>query len=179
MLTAAAFRLHSSADVGNCVIRGLARPPPPLGFAEVTDDPHMFGLLGQRIDWKGEAGNWYALVHDGVEKQIAVRLTSPLPEEFPDRQLVTGVSLVSTGGHSLIIEADNPYTTETAGCPPDMMVPCLAEGSLRITVDGEQTNFLVSPSEKIELPGGESKQIWNNRNGGGGAGCMCGYEEFH
>lgn len=117
----------------------------------------MVGLLGRKIDWSGEEGNWDAIMHDGVEKQIAVHVTAPLPEEFPGRQLITGVSLVSAGGHSLVIEANNPYTTETAGCPPDRIVPCLAEGSLRITVDGEQTDSLVSPGEKIELLGDGNK----------------------
>ncbi|CAB1111947.1 unnamed protein product [Ectocarpus sp. CCAP 1310/34] len=89
-------------------------------------DPHMKGLFGQNIDWFGVDGGWYSFVRDpDIDLNVNVRLTAPLPEEFPDRQLVTGLSVVRltaplpeefpdrqlvTGlsvmarGHSLVIE---------------------------------------------------------------------------
>lgn len=64
----------------------------------------MKGLLGQSIDWFGVDGEWYSFVKDpDMDLHVNVRLTAPLPEEFPDRQLVTGLAVVSEG-HSLVLE---------------------------------------------------------------------------
>lgn len=112
----------------------------------------MVGVRGQHIDWAGEDKGWYALVHDGPQAQIAVRLTAPLSTEFPDRQLITGVSVLSWGGHSLVIEAKDPYTTKTEGCPTSS--PCIGDGSLRILVDGQESTAFVSPGDDIQLHGG-------------------------
>ncbi|CAM9997801.1 unnamed protein product, partial [Ectocarpus fasciculatus] len=71
----------------------------PVG-SSICDDPHMRGLRGQRIDWSGVDGGWYSFVRDDdLDLNVNVRLTAPLPEEFPNRQLVTGLSVIS-GGHS-------------------------------------------------------------------------------
>ena len=64
----------------------------------------MKGLSGQKIDWSGVNGGWYCLVKDDeADLHVNVRLTAPLPEEFPERQLVTGLSVISSG-HSLVVE---------------------------------------------------------------------------
>ncbi|MEP4900176.1 MAG: hypothetical protein ABJX82_00025, partial [Paracoccaceae bacterium] len=89
----------------------------------------MTGLSGQSLEWSGEDGGWYALIQDeGV--QINVRLTAPLAKDFPNRQLVTGVSVLSGEGHSFVVEVQNPYSVETSGCPNGVH-PCLADGALR------------------------------------------------
>ena len=97
----------------------------------------MQGLRGQKIDWSGVDGGWYALIKDdNADLGINVRLTAPLPNEFPDRQLITGLTVMSQG-HSLVIEVENPYTVDTDGCP-EGVTPCLANGGLRIVVDGKE-----------------------------------------
>lgn len=96
----------------------------------------MQGLRGQRIDWSGVDGGWYSLVKDDVVKfQVNLRLSAPLPEEFLDRQLITGLSILSHE-HSVVIEVKNPYDTATDGCPHSIS-PCLANGGLRMFVDEE------------------------------------------
>ena len=108
----------------------------------MCDDPHMKGLRGQTIDWSGIDGGWYNMVKDDhAEFLVNVRLTAPLPEEFPDRQLITGLSVLSKG-HSLIIEVENPYDIDTNGCSPGIS-PCLANGGLRAIVDGEEVESLL------------------------------------
>lgn len=100
----------------------------------VKGDPHMVGLLGQTIDWVGEDNMWYCLLHDGPDFQVNVRLTAPMKEEFPDCQLVSAISLLSIDGHSLVIEVNDPYSTQTDGCPQDLSKPCLADGGVRIVL---------------------------------------------
>ncbi|CAN0093186.1 unnamed protein product [Ectocarpus fasciculatus] len=117
--------------------------------SSVCGDPHMVGLLGQKIAWYGEDNGWYCLLDDSAF-QINARVTAPLPEEFPNRQLLSGVSLLTADGHSLVIEVKNPYSIATKGCPSHA---CLADGSLRILVDGHESESLQTPGEDIVLPG--------------------------
>lgn len=68
----------------------------------------MKGLRGQKIDWSGVDGAWYGLLTDeSIDLHVNVRLTAPLPKDFPDRQLITGVSVLSQGV-SLLIEVRQP-----------------------------------------------------------------------
>ena len=114
----------------------------------------MVGLRGQKIDWAGVDNAWYCLLSDGPDFHLNVRLSAPMPEEFPDRQLISAVSIVTDDGlHSLVIEVKDPYSTNTDGCPKDSPVPCLADGGLRILVDKEEPATLQSPSENVRLPG--------------------------
>eukprot|EP00752_Nemacystus_decipiens_P017069 g15286.t1 len=120
---------------------------------DVTADPHMRGLNGQRIDWSGVDGGWYSLVKDDdAELIVNVRLTAPLPDEFPDRQLVTGLTVVSEG-HSVTIEVEDPYTVDTHGCPEGVS-PCLANGGLRMVVDGNQEDGLLRFSREVPMGDG-------------------------
>ncbi|CAN0551698.1 unnamed protein product, partial [Laminaria digitata] len=65
----------------------------------------MDGLRGQTIEWSGEDGGWYAMIQDkDLGLHINVRVTAPLPQQFPHRQLVTGVSVLF-GDHSFVVEA--------------------------------------------------------------------------
>ena len=102
----------------------------------------MQGLRGQHIDWSGVDNSWYCMVSDDADSiNINVRLNAPLPDEFPDRQVITGLSVISEG-HSFVIEVTNPYNVNTAGCPPDMST-CLSNGGLRAVVDGEEVDGLL------------------------------------
>lgn len=102
----------------------------------------MDGLRGQSIEWSGEDGGWYALIQDKeVGLQINVRVTAPLPQDFPNRQLVTGVSGLFDE-HSFVVEVNSPYSTETSGCPVGVG-PCLASGSLAMAIDGERPAALL------------------------------------
>ena len=108
----------------------------------MCDDPHMKGLRGQKIDWSGIDGGWYSMVKDDdAGLHVNVRLTAPLPEEFPDRQLVTGLSVLFEG-HSLVVEVENPYSVGINGCPRGIS-PCLAQGGLRAVVDGVEVQSLL------------------------------------
>ena len=108
----------------------------------MCDDPHMKGLRGQKIDWSGIDGEWYNMVKDdNAGFHVNVRVTAPLREEFPDRQLITGLSVLSEG-HSLVVEVKNPYDVRTNGCLQEIS-PCLADGGLRAIVDGEEVEGLL------------------------------------
>ncbi|CAM9929053.1 unnamed protein product, partial [Ectocarpus sp. 12 AP-2014] len=116
-------------------------------------DPHMAGLRGQKIDWSGVDGGWYSLVKDdSADLDVNVRVTAPLPEEFPNRQLMTGFTVLSEG-HSLVIEVANPYTVDTDGCPENVS-PCLANGGLRIIVDGQEVDELLRFSQEMPVADG-------------------------
>ena len=116
----------------------------------------MVGLLGQKIDWAGVDNAWYCLLSDGPNFHLNVRLSAPMPEEFPDRQLISAVSIVTDDGlHSLMVEVKDPYSTNTDGCPKDSPAPCLADGGLRILIDKEEPAALQVPSENVRLPGND------------------------
>eukprot|EP00752_Nemacystus_decipiens_P005032 g4571.t1 len=89
---------------------------------------------------------------DATDLYINVRVTAPLPDEFPDRQLMTGLAVLSEG-HSIVVEVQNPYTIETGGCPEGVS-PCLANGGLRITVDGQEVGELLRFSRLVPVAGG-------------------------
>eukprot|EP00903_Cladosiphon_okamuranus_P008159 g7858.t1 len=117
------------------------------------EDPHMQGLRGQRIEWSGVDGGWYSLIKDdNADLHINVRLTAPLPEEFPDRQLMTSLAVLSKG-HSVVVEVANPYTIDTDGCPQGFS-PCLANGGLRIIVDGHEDDELLRFSTQVPVADG-------------------------
>ena len=113
----------------------------------------MQGLRGQRINWSGVDGGWYCLVKDqDADFQVNVRLTAPQPVEFPDRQLVTGLSVLSDG-NALVVEVADPYTTKTAGCPDGVAV-CLANNGLRASVNGQDARQLLVPSRDAYVADG-------------------------
>ena len=105
----------------------------------------MQGLRGQHINWSGVDGAWYCLLKDeDADLHVNVRLTAPQPVEFPDRQLVTGLSVISDG-NSLVVEVKNPYSTVTSGCPSGQS-PCLANGGLRAFANGQEAPHLLIPT---------------------------------
>ncbi|CAN0369511.1 unnamed protein product, partial [Ectocarpus sp. 12 AP-2014] len=68
-----------------------------------------------------------------------------------------GISVISEG-HSLVLEVTNPYKADmNGGCPDGMPTPCLANGGLSVTVDGEKNvdhSPLLHPIRGEMLPGG-------------------------
>lgn len=120
-------------------------PPAKCGNGDnICDDPHMQGLRGQQIDWLGEDGAWYSLIKDdAINLQVNIRLTAPLPDKSPNRQLITGISVLSEG-HSLVIEVKDPYNVSTQACN-DHRTPCLGDGGLHMVVDGKDANHLLHP----------------------------------
>ena len=55
----------------------------------------MQGLRDQSIEWSGVDGGWYSLIKDELaDLHVNIRLTAPLPDHFPDRQLVTGLGVI-------------------------------------------------------------------------------------
>ena len=122
------------------------------------------GLLGQTFDWAGTDGEWYSMLSDGPNLQLNVRVTAPLPE-FPDRQLITAVSLIFDGGrHSLVIDVQDPYTIDTEqdcsvtnGDGDGKTRPCLASGALRVLVDDQEDGTaLGAPTAGVTLPDGHT-----------------------
>lgn len=62
----------------------------------IVGDARTKGPRSQGID------GWYSLVKDGnVHFNTNVRVTVPLPDEFPNRQLVTGLTVMPEGLTSL------------------------------------------------------------------------------
>lgn len=119
----------------------------------LCEDPHMDGLRGQTIDWSGVDGGWYSLVRDDeADLNVNLRVTAPLPQEFPDRQLITGISVL-TAGHSLVIEVRDPYTVDTAPCPAGIS-PCLANGGLRAVVDGVENQRMLTSLRRESVADG-------------------------
>lgn len=107
-------------------------------------DPHLLGIHGQHIIWYGTDSSWYALFRDDIaDLHINVRITAPEPE-FPKNQFITGMAVI-LGEHSIVIEVKDPYSALTDGCP-DGIAPCLADGGIRIEVDGNENDALLSPT---------------------------------
>lgn len=121
----------------------------PAVFLRTTamdKDPILHGLQGQTIKWVGAEGGWYSMYVDKESGlQVNVRPTGPLPEDFPERQYLTGIAVMS-GGHSLVIEVKDPYSIATDGCP-DGVSPCLTDGGLRIAVDGKESSDLLAVTQ--------------------------------
>lgn len=114
----------------------------------------MVGLAGQNIDWSGEDGAWYSLLKDhAAQLSINVRLTAPLPADFPERQLITGVSVISQG-NSIVVENTDPYHVDPVGCPEGLETPCLSNGGLTITVNGRNAPELLVPTQRVQVEEG-------------------------
>ena len=111
---------------------------------DVTGDPHMPGLRGEQTEWSGVDGGRYSLIKDDDSQvHINLRVTAPLAAEYPDRQLVTGLSVISDG-RSLVVEVKDPDTVATT-CFLDGITPCFAGDALRVTLDGSEANDLTYP----------------------------------
>lgn len=99
----------------------------------------MTGFLGQKFDFTGEDGGWYALIKDD-NMQVNMRVTTPVPS-LPEITYITGLSVLTTGAdgaeHDLVIEVTDPHNLDSS-CPAGVS-PCLADGALTVVLDGVET----------------------------------------
>lgn len=99
----------------------------------------MTGFLGQKFDFTGEDSGWYCLIKDD-NMQVNMRVTSPVPS-LPEITYITGLSVLTTGvdgsEHDLVIEVKDPHNLDSS-CPAGIS-PCLADGSLSVILDGQET----------------------------------------
>ena len=119
-----------------------------------TGDPHMTGFHGQKFDFTGKDGEWYALISDLPSIHINMRVTAPVPS-LPEITYITGLSVFTTDSdgddHSIIISVKTPHSLRSE-CPSDGSV-CLADGALSVILDGEET--FTKPGTEILAPGVE------------------------
>ena len=112
----------------------------------------MTGFLGQKFDFTGNDGAWYAVISDSPSMHLNMRITAPVPS-VPAITYITGLSLLTTDvdgfEHAIVISVKNPHTQNSI-CPPGVST-CLADGSLRVVVDGE--HVLLSPGTVEAAPG--------------------------
>ncbi|CAM9754778.1 unnamed protein product [Ectocarpus sp. 13 AM-2016] len=135
-------------DIGEicCPETGLCSVPDAAG---ACGDPHMTGFLGQKFDFVGQDGEWYAVVSDMPDLEVNMRVTSPVPAE-PEITYITGVGIKTIDAegldHSIVITVTDPRSLDSA-CPVKGST-CLADGALTIELDGEVA--LLAPGE-VEL----------------------------
>lgn len=103
-------------------------------------DPHLVGFSGQKFDFTGEDGLWYALVSDGPCHQTNIRITAPVPEA-PEITYITGVALslcdVESNSHTIEITVKEPHSLDSS-FPEQEQGLRLADGALRVVLDGEE-----------------------------------------
>lgn len=103
-------------------------------------DPHLVGFRGQKFDFTGEDGLWYALVSDGPCHQTNIRITAPVPES-PEITYITGVALLlcdaESNRHTVEITVEKPHSLDSS-CPEQEKGNCLADGALKVVLDGEE-----------------------------------------
>ncbi|CAM9823855.1 unnamed protein product [Ectocarpus fasciculatus] len=121
----------------------------PIVDTGACGDPHMTGFRGQKFDFTGKDGGWYAVISDMPHIHLNMRVTSPVPS-VPDITYITGIGITTIGDegseHTIVITVADPHSLDSA-CPIAVS-PCLADGALVVEIDGEVT--LLSPGE-IEL----------------------------
>lgn len=114
------------------------RPPEAVGC---NGDPHLVGFRGQKFDFTGEDGLWYALVSDGPCHLTNVRITAPVPGTS-EITYITGVGLTLCDAneisHTVEITVKQPHVLETR-CPEGAgSFACLADGALEVVLDGRK-----------------------------------------
>ena len=112
----------------------------------------MTGFRGQKFDFTGENGAWYAILSDLPYMHLNMRVTSPVPS-VPEITYITAVSIITTDAdgrdHTIVISVKNPHSMES-WCPAGLP-SCLADGALHVVVDGKEV--LVAPGEVTAAPG--------------------------
>ena len=112
----------------------------------------MTGFLGQKFDFTGDDNSWYALISSPPSVHINMRVSAPVPS-LPEITYITGLSVLTTDydgdEHSMVIEVKDPHSLDSA-CPAGRSV-CLADGALRVMVDGEEA--LIAPGVSVVAPG--------------------------
>ena len=111
----------------------------------------MTGFRGQKFDFVGEDGAWYAVVSDLPYLQLNMRVTAPIPS-VPEVTYITGISIVTTDAdglaHTIVITVTNPHSLESS-CRTGLS-PCLADGALNVVADGKK--IMHSPGELTVAP---------------------------
>ncbi|MEP5376047.1 MAG: hypothetical protein ABJQ14_09710 [Hyphomicrobiales bacterium] len=118
----------------------------------------MTGFLGQKFDFTGKDGVWYALISDSPTMHLNMRVTAPVPS-VPAITYITGLSLLTMDldgfEHTIVISVKQPHIQDSV-CPPELPT-CLADGSLSVVVDGEHA--LLSPGTILLAPGVEMSAV--------------------
>ena len=110
--------------------------PSTFGISEET------GLYSQRYDWFGADGGWYAYLPTEDQLLTNHRVTSHLPETFPERQLVTGVAVVTDGGQTMMDEAVEPADVVD---PADLAPTC------QDNISAEATSALLPGKAEVSV----------------------------
>ena len=112
----------------------------------------MTGFRGQKFDFTGEDGAWYAVVSDLPHVHLNMRVTAPVPS-VPEITYITGISIITTDAddlyHTIVISVSNPHSMESV-CSLEMP-SCLAEGALHVVANGEE--IMLTPGEVTLAPG--------------------------
>eukprot|EP00903_Cladosiphon_okamuranus_P022369 g20573.t1 len=135
-----------------CPTKKICEVPPADANPGACGDPHMTGFRGQKFDFTGEDGGWYAVLSALPDVHLNMRVTSPVPS-VPEITYITGVSIRATDNdgadHTIVITVADPHSLDSE-CPEGVS-PCLAEGALNVELDGEVA--LLGPGEVILGPG--------------------------
>eukprot|EP00752_Nemacystus_decipiens_P001257 g1255.t1 len=141
-----------------CPVQLVCEIPVDMTNPVACGDPHMIGFHGQKFDFTGQDGVWYALVSSLPSTHINMRVTTPVPS-VPEITYITGVSLLTTDldgvQHSVVISVKEPHSLESS-CPAGVS-PCLADGALSVLIDGEET--LLKPGIVSVAPGVEVSAV--------------------
>ena len=112
----------------------------------------MTGFYGQKFDFTGHNGAWYAVLSDPRSMHVNMRVTSPMPS-LQQITYITGISLLTKDDegveHTVVIAVKEPNSLDSA-CPKNVY-PCLADGALEVVIDGNEE--LISPGEVSVGPG--------------------------
>ena len=118
----------------------------------------MTGFHGQKFDFTGESGGWYALISDLPSLHLNMRVTAPVAD-VPEITYITGISLMTIGTdgieHSIAVSVNTPHSLDSA-CPSGLST-CLADGALTVIVDGETA--LATPGTAVPGPGVEVSAV--------------------
>lgn len=105
-------------------------------IVDCEGDPHMRGLQGQKFDFSGKDGAWYAILHD-ESFLVNMRVTAPIPG-LEEITYITGlgISIVDQSGElrTVVMTVDHPLEMQSE-CP-DLGEVCLADGALSVELDG-------------------------------------------
>ena len=111
----------------------------------------MTGFRGQRFDFTGEDGAWYAILSALPSVHLNMRVTSPIPS-VPEITYITGIAINTTDAagvaHTIVISVTDPHNLDST-CPVGVS-PCLAQGSLTVELDGGVA--LLAPGEHVLGP---------------------------
>eukprot|EP00904_Undaria_pinnatifida_P011625 jgi/Undpi1/7593/HiC_scaffold_23.g10066.m1 len=96
----------------------------------------MRGLHGQKFDFSGQDGAWYATLHDELFS-VNMRVTAPIAD-LDKITYITGLGVSITDASSVVrtvvLTVDSPLEMQSE-CP-NVGEACLADGALTVELDG-------------------------------------------